>query len=470
MQIQENNNIKKWLVFNSAVFVLFLITGAILFLILPKDKISMQEKRKLSPFPDFSFDNWVSGKYTDSINNYYSDNFIFRNELIDLASKVKKIKGIEDEEIVFFKQPIARVEKKPIFKDSKDNKNAGSVQDSVSVGDSLSNDTSRYKPKHFVEGIENYDNINSIILYKKRAILIFGGSKPAAKNYANMVIQFKNEYPEMNVFCLAMPCGSDFFLPSSFHKRGYPEKEFIDYFYGQMSGKINCVPAYEELSQHTNEYIQLKTDHHWSGRGAYYAYKAFCKTAGFQALRMDEMTRKESYGFLGSMYGYTQSEVLKTNLDTIEYFKIPGSTKCQYYRSGFTNGSPTKLYHEVSRGTSGYGVFLGADWPLMRVTSENKNGRKILMLKDSYGNAFAPFLAHHYEEVFIIDYRYFNGSIKELIKTYGITDMLFGHNVFVFNAGFTLSREKYLINYKGYDPAFDVGGKKKTEKADSTKK
>ncbi|MFN5182134.1 MAG: DHHW family protein [Bacteroidota bacterium] len=469
MEIAEKNTNTKWYVINAILFSILLISGAVLFFLMPKQSISVQEKRRLSPFPEFNYKNWISGKYTDSINNYYSDNFMFRNELIGLADQTKKIKGIEDEEIVFFKQPIARAEKKSIFNDK--NKKNINVKDSIQNKDSTASDTSKYKPKHFFEGDEDYDNINSIILFKKRAILIFsGGSKNSAKNYANMVIQFKKDFPDLNVFCMAAPCGSDFFLPSTFHRKGYPEKEFIDYFYSQMAGKINCVPAYEELAQHTNEYIQLKTDHHWSGRGAYYAYRAFCKTAGFRALNMDELTYKYTTGYLGSMYGYTQSEILKTNLDTVEYFKIPGNNKSQYYRQGFTNGTLTKLYHEVSRGTSGYGVFLGADWPLMRVSTDVKNGRKILMLKDSYGNAFAPFLASHYEEVFIMDYRYFNGSIKELIKTYGITDMLFGHNVFVYNSGFTLSREKYLINYSGYNPAFDVGGKKKKEEADSTKK
>ena len=467
MNAYSNEN-KKWFIVNSMVFTLFLILGCVLFLVLPKDKISYQEKRRLSPFPKFSLNNWTSGKYTDSINNFYSDNFILRNELIELASKTKKLKGIEDEEIVFYKQPVARMEKKSDF-NNKQNVSKR-TQDTLNHIYGTDTDSIKYKVRHVLEGAEDFDNVNSIILYKKRAILIFGGSKKSAKNYADMMLQLKADYPEMNIFCLAMPCGSDFYLPSSFHKKGFAEKEFIDYFYSLMTDKIKCVRAYEELSQHADEYIQLKTDHHWSGRGAYYAYRAFCKTAGFQALNMDQLTRKYTTGYLGSMYGFTQSEILKTNLDTIEYFKIPGITNAEYFREGFTQGTPTKLYHEVSRGTAGYGVFLGADWPLMRVKSEQKNGKKVLMIKDSYGNAFAPFLAAHYEEIFILDYRYFNGNIKELIKTFDISDMIFGHNVFVFNSGFTLNREKYLINYKGYNAAFDVRVNKKAIQADSTKK
>ena len=82
----------------------------------------------------------------------------------------------------------------------------------------------------------------------------------------------------------------------------------------------------------------------------------------------------------------------------------------------------------------------------MKIVSDIKNGRKILQIKDSYGNAFAPFLPAHFEEVYIIDYRYFNGNIKELIKKYGITDIIFSHNIYVINSSFTTFRETKMLN------------------------
>jgi hypothetical protein len=88
-------------------------------------------------------------------------------------------------------------------------------------------------------------------------------------------------------------------------------------------------------------------------------------------------------------------------------------------------GSKSSLYVEFASGPNSYGVFLGGDIPLLRVDTEVKNGRKVLFIKNSFGNAFAPYLVSHYEEVYIIDYRYFNGSIKELIAKNGITDLVF---------------------------------------------
>ena len=455
--MNTNNNLL--LQTNGFLFFSILLIGGILVYTIPKDHISSEERRKLSDFPEYTFNNWITGKYTDSINKYYSDNFVLRNDLINLANKLKSYKGIESKDLIIFKQP----NKKSIENTGLNYQGKDEIEN-----DREKEDTTLFEQNDINPEEADFQNINSIILYKNRAIQIFGGQNSSAENYAKMVNRFKEEHHSLSVFCMAIPCGSDFYLPPSFNKKGYREKEFINTLHSQLSPSVKKVMAYNELSKHTKEYIQLKTDHHWSGRGAYYAYQAFCNSAGLQALQFNQLNRRYTTGYLGTMYGYTRSELLKKNLDTIEYFKIPGNTKSVYYKNGYKNPIDTKLYHEVSKGTNGYGVFLGADYPLMRVTSEKKNNKRILMIKDSYGNAFAPFLAAHYEEVFIIDYRYYNGSIPELIKTFKITDILFGHNVFVLNSNFTLKREKYLIYYKGYDPSLNIVAKKKERKTDTT--
>ena len=77
---------------------------------------------------------------------------------------------------------------------------------------------------------------------------------------------------------------------------------------------------------------------------------------------------------------------------------------------------------------------------MMRISSDNKNGRRIIVVKDSYGNAFAPYLTSHYEDVFILDYRYFNGSILSLMREYSIGELLFAHNTYVISSPYTSSR------------------------------
>ena len=148
---------------------------------------------------------------------------------------------------------------------------------------------------------------------------------------------------------------------------------------------------------------------------------------------------------MGTLYYYTLSKQLKNNTDSVEYFKIPVQTKTYFTKSGAKSEQPCQLYAEYAKGSNAYGVFLGGDFPVMRVKSDLKNGRKVLILKDSYGNAFSPYLASHFEEVYIIDFRYFNGSIKDLVKKNNITDILFGHNVYVANSNYTVKKEINML-------------------------
>ena len=428
---------------NSFLFVIILITVGVLFLVLPKEKISVDEKRTLKQFPVLSEESLLSGKYFEDIDLYYSDNFIYRNDIIEFASELKQFKGIKNEEIQYFTKikaaPKTTINKGGTSKinDSKDKK-GNETQNGLSDTDTIN---------------EAYDNINSVIVYKNRAIQIYSGSKKKLNNFAALVSKYKVTFGQnVNVYCMAIPVGSDFNLPSSFRKDR--EKTSINYLYSIMKPNIKCVKAYDELEKHKDEYIQFNTDHHWTGRGAYYAYLAFCNTAGIEPLSFDKFEIKRINNFIGTLYYYTRSEDLKQNKDYVEYFKIPNITKATYFDEKLTSEKRTKLFAEFARGGNSYGVFLGGDYPLMHVKSDIKNGEKILIIKDSYGNAFSPFLSAHYEDVYIVDYRYLKSNIKNIIKKYSINNIIFAHNVFVINSSYTTYQEnKFLYSNFNITPS-----------------
>ena len=422
MSNYESLNHKKIKVIQSLLFCLILLIGGILFFILKKDKISIEEKRKLSQFPSFTLDKLINSEYTDSIDLYYSDNFIYRNDLIYFANTIKSNNGFKYNDIEYFS----------------DNNNY------------IKNKTIKTPSKIIDTGFKNvdvpYENFNSVIIANKRALQLFSGSKISAQKMAKLIKQYKSEFHDsINIISMVAPIGGDFYLPLKLNHR--KEKEFIDYFYSLIDTDVICVRAYEEISQHLNEYIYFNTDHHWTGLGAYYAYTSFCKAINLVPLSLAQMNRRVIPNFLGTLYYHTRASILKENTDSVVYYKIPTKTEVTYYRDGITKAYKCSLYAEYAKGGNSYGVYLGSDYPLMRIKSEIKNKKKIAIFKDSYGNPFSTYLPSHYEEVFVIDYRYFNGSIKELIKTYKITDIMFCHNAYVFNSDFTIAQEKSFLNH-----------------------
>jgi hypothetical protein len=420
---------------NSFLFVIILITVGVLFLVLPKEKISVDEKRALKQFPVLTEERLLSGKYFEDIDLYYSDNFIYRNDIIALATEIKKYKGIKNDEIQYFTKTKA-LPKTTIIKvtpNKTDDYNA--KKGNEILDDSTATDTTS----------EAYENINSVIVYKRRAIQIYNGSRKKLSKFAALISNYKTALgPNVNVYCMAIPVGSDFNLPNSFKKDR--EKTSINYLYSIMNPSIKCVNAYDELEKHQDEYIQFNTDHHWTGRGAYYAYLAFCGSAGIEPLAIEKFEIKKINNFIGTLYNFTRSEDLKQNKDYVEYFKIPNATKATYFNENLTIEKKTKLYSEYARGGNSYGVFLGGDYPMMHIKSDVKNGQKILIIKDSYGNAFSPFLCAHYEDVYIVDYRYLKSNIKNIMKKYSINNIVFAHNVFVINSSYTTYQENKFLN------------------------
>ncbi len=54
-----------------------------------------------------------------------------------------------------------------------------------------------------------------------------------------------------------------------------------------------------------------------------------------------------------------------------------------------------------------------------------KNGRKLLVIKDSFGNAEIPFYTSSFEQIYVLDVRYFERNLVNFIETTGVTDVLF---------------------------------------------
>ena len=57
------------------------------------------------------------------------------------------------------------------------------------------------------------------------------------------------------------------------------------------------------------------------------------------------------------------------------------------------------------------------------------------MFKDSYGNALIPWLTSSFEDIYVVDIRYFKKNAVKYIKNVGATDVLFAMNTFSATGG-----------------------------------
>ena len=93
----------------------------------------------------------------------------------------------------------------------------------------------------------------------------------------------------------------------------------------------------------------------------------------------------------------------------------------------------------------GYGVFLGIDYPVMKIDGPVKNGRILLIIKDSYANAFIPFLVAHFEKIYVADIRYFPYKITPFIHENHINEVLVMNHIVTANSPFASNKLIKLI-------------------------
>ena len=73
---------------------------------------------------------------------------------------------------------------------------------------------------------------------------------------------------------------------------------------------------------------------------------------------------------------------------------------------------------------------MGSDTRITHVQTSTHNGRRLLILKDSFGNALPGYLFYSFEDIYVIDSRYFTKNMVDYVHENQITDILFANNIF----------------------------------------
>ncbi|MGG0284987.1 DHHW family protein [Peribacillus butanolivorans] len=119
----------------------------------------------------------------------------------------------------------------------------------------------------------------------------------------------------------------------------------------------------------------------------------------------------------------------------IYHYKIPVDYKVFRYEKGEEDTAvPSTLYADYANGVNAYSIFLHGDFPMIKIQNNDSNkGRKLVVVKESYGNAFVPFLIPHYDEIYVVDSRYYNSSLTKLVNEEEVKEVLFINNIFAAN-------------------------------------
>lgn len=279
---------------------------------------------------------------------------------------------------------------------------------------------------------------STLYLYKNTGYNLFFSTDKVAKHYASAVNKIAAGLrKDITVYNMVVPNHTEFGLPTRIGKsvENVSQADNIRTIYENLDKRVTPINCYNALSTHNSEYIYYNTDHHWTSLGAYYGYTAFCEQTGLDAIDVNDLRKNSIEGFTGSFYTLTGNSGLYSNADTVIYYDLPVETSAKMKERMSSDTINCDVYYPAATsGTLTYGVFCWGDTAQFVISSNAGTGKKIAVVKDSYGNAFAPYLTAHYDEVHLLDFRYWDGNLGDYLKNNGIDEVLIINNTMSANS------------------------------------
>lgn len=386
---QQDNHKKKASVWKRSismiVFLGMFFSVAIFNFLKPQKGFSESENRFLASAPEFSWESLLNGTFTKEAEEFITDQFLFRDQFIGIKTESEHLIGKQDTNGVYFAKDGYLIEK----------------HDSSTIEKTLL--------ERNIQRLAEFMNTTSDLLGEEHVSVMLVPT-------ASAILTDK--------------------LPA--FATQFDQDEMLDYIKAEMiNGKF--VDIRTALKEHNREEIYYKTDHHWTTIGAFYAYEAWCQQMGIEYHTQEEyVIQMVSDNFYGTIY--TKARLIGTKPDKIYRFtpKFENAYAVDYNLGERTENS---LYAEsyLSKRDQ-YSYFLSGNNPLVKIQSSNQNGKKLLLIKDSFAHSLAPFAANDFEEVHMVDLRYLNMSMQDYMEQNEITDVLILYNTINF------ATEKTLVN------------------------
>lgn len=410
--------------------VLGLLT-VVSFLIPLRPTRSQMEKRDLAQFPEFSWDTLVSGSYFDDITLWFSDTFPGREDWLRLSSSISALHG--HSEISFtsdinLSQSAAVVPSpeadpaQPTESPVTPSPTAPSDEESTAPTQEQQADTDAEVDAELGDG--------ALIQIGDAVFNQVGFASVYANQYASSVSKLADDLAELGIRVISAPAPTAIGIMVD---QKYLEQlncadqdAVIQYLHGLMSDNVITVDTYSAISAHKDEYVYFRTDHHWTALGAYYAYAATCEAAGFTPAALEDFTVWDQGEFEGSLF-WRAPNPSKLRADRVDAYIPQGDIEVIAHNShgGF---KPSQLLFDTTwrEVNTKYLTFLGTDYAMTEITNNSiPDGPTCILVKDSFGNAIAPFYTQNYHKIYAIDYRKYPVTLKWFAQTYDVDDVIF---------------------------------------------
>lgn len=402
------------------------------------------ENRYVTPFPELNGETLISGKFAERVDLYLNDRFWQRSAWIEWRQRLEEWKGIPEADGA----EIITVQGSIPF-EAPEGKGEDRTDDTSAAPDALQQDEKGVEyPSAGTDSVKSEESgspepeeeealppsaqpsdsegiVNSFLILGNRGYELPRFKDASAQYYADSLRMFTDKIDsDIPVFSIVVPSGFEFTPPNRFDHLGKDQEDNIAVIHQKLGDRFIPIDAHQALRPHGDEYIYFRTDHHWTARGAYYVYRAFIESRGREPYALERYQTRKVTGFLGSLYNQTQSARLKKNADVVTAYLPFVHYDYEVFREGRFQKKEV-IDFSLSDRSNKYQIFISSDSPVAVLKNHVHKDKKLLIFKDSYGNAFVPFLMPHYKEIHIIDPRYFEHNVVQYTQEHDIDEVIF---------------------------------------------
>ena len=426
------------------------VVGLLLF---ARPTMSVAENRMLHAYPEITAETFLDGTYFSEVALWYADTYPTREGMVEAYHRFKGLFGIPQRQGLIGGN--VQADAIPVVDDSAHGGGSASpldVQDSgAAQSESQENSTETVQPiagrdkpegqtdapdeRAIAEAVQ-YSIMNGLYIKDGIAYSIFYFSQSGADTYIAAVNEATARLDGIShVYSLLVP-SSAVILPEDEYigVGGSDQRQVLDYVWTRMSDNATQVDILDAMQEHADDYVYFRTDHHWTMYGAYLGYVEYCRARGIKPVASDTYIYN-NYGEFTGTYYWSISEIMTPYADEFEaYTPVDTNTMESWGAYEETEYDIEEIVYDSSDWdtTEKYDSLSGCD-PARGLIHNPKihDGTSCLVVKDSYGSAFIPWLVANYEYVHIIDPRYYFGSVTSYARDNKIQDVIlvFGINV-----------------------------------------
>lgn len=273
-----------------------------------------------------------------------------------------------------------------------------------------------------------------------RAMECFGGTTDGGSWYSDALNSYRRALPDsVRLYSMIIPTAVAFYCPDEAQQWTKDEAAVIRAIYARMDRGVTTVDAYAALLPHTSEPIYSRTDHHYAPLGAYYCAWEFARVAGVPFRFIEDYDARTVHRYVGSLGRWTKDAAVKNDPEDFVYYVPRDTDYTVTYRDHRLSGKKVTsvsepfsgpFFLDYKDGSAGaYCTFMGGDTRTTHIRTNANTGRRLLIIKDSYGNALPGYLFQAFSDIYVTDFRYFTRNIITYARENHVTDLLIANNL-----------------------------------------